>query len=115
MTKDQYLLMCEQMDIDPDPEKTPLEYDDFPSVVQEAIQIFSILPARFEGMSGTYMGPDYTLLPYLFDELFQVDDKQFTMKLILTIGGIVSERFAQKQKQQQAKAKRAKGGTHIHG
>ena len=72
------------------------------------IQIFSILPGVFEGMTGTYMGVDYALLPYLFDEIFVVRDKQIAMKFLLIIGNIMMEKYTQKQKQRERKAKTAK-------
>lgn len=59
-------------------------------------------------MSGTYMGVDYTLLPYLFDEIFVVKDKQIAMKFLLIIGNIMMNKYTQKQKQRERKAKTAK-------
>ena len=108
MTKEQYLRMCEQLGSEPIPEEIPADFSDFPIDVQEAINIFSILPDNWEGMSGTYMGKDYSILPYLMDEIFQVNDKQMTMKLLLIIGRIVMDNQARLQKQRMQKAKRAK-------
>lgn len=101
--------MCEQLGSEPIPEEIPADFSDFPFEVQEAINIFSILPDRFEGMSGTYLGKDYSILPYLMDEIFQVENKQETMKLLLIIGRLVMDNFSKKQKEQQRKAK-AKSG-----
>ena len=104
-------MMCEQLGNEPIPEEIPLEFGDFPFMVQEAIQIFSILPDNWEGMSGTYMGKDYTILPYLMDSIFEVVNKQQTMQTLLTIGSIVMKNRIQEQKIRDRKAKnKAKKG-----
>ena len=77
-------------------------------MAQEAMQIFSILPDNWEGMSGTYMGKDYTILPYLMDSIFEVVNKQQTMQLLLIIGSIVMQNRAQEQKARERKAKKGK-------
>lgn len=109
MTKEHYLEMCNQLGTEPIPEEIPAAYEDFPYAVQEALNIFSILPDNWEGMSGTYMGKDYSILPYLFDEIFQVDNKQQTMQLLLTIGSIVMSQRSREQLARQKKAKLKKG------
>ena len=105
MTKEQYLMMCEQLGNEPIPEEIPMEYGDFPGIVQEAMQIFSILPDNWEGMSGTYMGKDYTILPYLMDTIFEVLDKQQTMQILLMIGNIVMTNRVEEQKTRDRKNK----------
>ena len=115
MTKEQYLLMCDELGTEVDYKQVPADYNDFPFEVQVALQIFSILPDNWEGMSGTYMGKDYSILPYLFDEIFEVENKQLTMKFLLIIGGIVMEQRTQQQKARQRKSKGSKGGIHVNG
>jgi hypothetical protein len=56
MTKERYLMMKEQLGEEPVEEEIPAGFEDFPYEVQEAINIFSILPDVWEGFSGTYMG-----------------------------------------------------------
>jgi hypothetical protein len=108
MTKAQYLLMMEQLGNEPIPEEIPLEYGDFPILVQESMQIFSILPDVWDGMSGTYMGKNYSILPYLMDTIFEVSDKQQTMQIILIIGSIVMKNRSEEQKARDRKAKTKK-------
>ena len=115
MTKEQYLLMCEQLGSEPIAEEIPADFADFPYVIQETMQIFSILPDNWEGMSGTYMGKDYSILPFLMSEIFMVENKQLTMKYLLLIGSIVMEQHTQKQKARQRKQKSSKGGIHVNG
>ena len=115
MTKEQYLLMCENLGNEPDIKEIPRDFGDFPFEIQEALQIFSILPDNWEGMSGTYMGKDYSILPYLMDKIYAVDNKQQTMKFLLMIGNIVMENRTQQQKARQRKSKQSKGGIHVNG
>lgn len=99
--------MCEQLGNEPIESEIPTDFADFPYEVQEAINIFTILPDNWEGMSGTYMGKDYSILPYLFDEIFEVSDKKQTMQFLLIIGRIVMEQHTKAQKERQRKAKTA--------
>lgn len=114
MTKEQYLMMCEQLGNEPIPEEIPVDFSDFPYEVQDVINIFSILPDNWEGMSGTYMGKDFSLLPYLFDNIFEVSDRKISMKILLIIDRIVKEQYAQKAKQAKQKAKRKSGKSGIN-
>jgi hypothetical protein len=109
MTKEAYLMMVEQLGNEPIPEEIPVEYEDFSYEVQEAIQIFTILPDVWEGMSGSYLGKNYSILPYLMDSIFEVANKQHTMQLLLVIGKIVMDNRIADQKSRERKAKHKKG------
>ena len=50
----------------PDPSKAPLEIYHFPFEVQQAIFIHNLLPDRWDGMNGTYLGKDWSSLDLLF-------------------------------------------------
>ena len=115
MTREQYFMMCEQLGNEPIAEQIPADFGDFPYEIQLAINIFYILPDVFEGMSGTYMGKNYSLLPYLMDEIYKVEDKQQMMQFILLIGDIIKNQYAEKQKARDRKAKSKKGGIHVNG
>ena len=110
-------MMCEQLGSEPIEEEIPADFADFPYVIQEALNIFMILPDNWEGFSGTYMGKDYSILPYLMDEIFKVEDKQQTMTYLLEIGKIVMDIRSREQKERQRKAqkKTSKGGIKVHG
>jgi hypothetical protein len=115
MTKERYLMMMEQLGQEPNPDEIPAEFSDFPYEIQEAINIFSILPDVWEGFSGTYMGKDYSILPYLMENVFNVDNRRETMQYLLMIGKIVMDiRIReQKERQRRAKSKSKKGGIHV--
>ncbi|BAV81294.1 hypothetical protein [Vibrio phage VCPH] len=65
MTNQQYLMMCEQMGIEPDVSKLAKNLGDFPLIVQIALKIYSKLPDLMVplGMEGSvFGGKDYTNL-----------------------------------------------------
>ncbi len=100
-------MLCEQLGNEPLAEEMPADFNDFPYDVQIAISIFSILPDRWEGMSGTYMGKDLNILPYLA-EIYEVDNQTQLLQFINMIGGIVMEQRSNEQKARQKKQKRQK-------
>jgi len=67
MTKDQYLEMCEQMDEEPDWDKCPPAWEDFPPIVIEAISIFNSLGDRIYPEIG-YIGKDFTNFKFLLEQ-----------------------------------------------
>ena len=48
MTQDQYLLMCEQMGWDPDPNEMPPEVHDLSYEAQQALRLFNALPDKID-------------------------------------------------------------------
>ena len=94
----------------------PLETSDFPEEVQVAFFIYSFLSDRWDGMSGSYLGKDWTIIDYLF-KLHSVDNKKeilYFMKLYESI--IVNHRAEEadkKRKAEERKAKSAGGGKNY--
>lgn len=64
MTKDQYLMMCEQTGQEIDWEKCPPDWEDFPDIVVSIFNIFNSLGDRVYGDVG-YVGKDFTNLDFL--------------------------------------------------
>ena len=71
--------MCEQLGQVPDTAKMPLEPSAFPEEVQVAFFIFSLLSDRWEGMSGTYLGKNWSE----FDTIVKAYDYPIEPKVIL--------------------------------
>jgi hypothetical protein len=65
MDKQAYFEMCEMLGSEPLEDEIPIEIDDFPGLVQEALHLYSYLSDIWEGMSGTYMGKDLSIMPLL--------------------------------------------------
>lgn len=106
MDKNKYLMMCEQLGMEPNPDEMPASFEDFPYDVQDAIMIYSILPDVWEGFGGSFLGKDYSILPYLANQVYKIEDHPQLMQFLILINNIVSKNRAEKQKQAQAKAKR---------
>jgi hypothetical protein len=93
----------------------PLELSDFPEEVQVAFFILGLLPDRYEGMSGTYLGKVWEGIAFLFD-MYQVENRTtvlYFMKMYETI--IVSEKLdkAEKQRKQAERQTQAGGGKNY--
>jgi len=72
---DAYLQMCEQLDQEPDPDEMPPEIGDFPYEIQEAFVVHAMLPDKWDGSSGSYMGKDWSPLNDLLN-IQGVNDKR---------------------------------------
>jgi hypothetical protein len=93
----------------------PLELSDFPEEVQVAFFILGLLPDRYEGMSGTYLGKLWEGVEFLFD-VYQVSDKTtvlYFMKMYENI--IVAEKLdkAEKTRKQAERQTKAGGGKQF--
>ena len=64
MTKDQYLEMMDQMGKEPDWEKCPPDWEDFPDLTVTAMNIFYSMGDRIYPDIG-YIGKDYTNFDFL--------------------------------------------------
>ena len=78
MSVEAYLQMCNQLGQDPLEEEMPPSVEDFPLEIQEAFIVHAMLPDRWDGASGTYMGKDWSALKDLLD-LQNVHDKITTV------------------------------------
>ena len=105
---DKYLAVCEQIGEEPDPAKMPPEMEDYPSEVQQAFLVHSCLPDRWDGMSGMFMGKDWSALGALLD-VFEVDDKRTTVYFLKAIddrnSNSINDKVTQRNKAAQARAK----------
>lgn len=105
--------MCRMLNKKPEASEIPVEFSDFPYDVQQFMNIFFMMPDRWEGFSGTYMGKDYSSLPILFD-IFEIEDKKAALEyIILCERELVSARNkaqearkAEKKSSKQSKQKR---------
>ena len=119
---DTYLDICEQKGIDPDPNEMPPTLGDYPLEVQVAFLLHDLLPDRWEGMSGSYLGKDYSSLGLLLD-IWEVEDKQTCIYFIKHIEANnsrkINEELENKRKANERKAKagaqQGKSGINVQG
>lgn len=99
MTKDAYFEMCEMMGSEPDPDEIPVEFADLPDIVQQALEIYGFLPDRWEGMSATFLGKDYSIAFDLF-KTYEIDnyvEQRLLLRIMSVIDGIRSKIIQGKQ------------------
>ena len=88
----------------------PLDSSVFPEEVQVAFFIFNLLSDNWEGMSGTYLGKDWSNIIEIF-KLHGIDnqiDIFFYTKLYEDV--VVGYRSQEQQKKQKAAERKAKAG-----
>lgn len=99
--------MCEMMRMEPKQEDIPIDFEDFPNSIQELFGITNMLTDNWDGMSGSYMGKDLTLVPYLFD-LYEVEDAKMSLYIINLIVSVNTKIYNDKLKQKTDAAKKSK-------
>ena len=105
MTKDQYLMMCEQTGEEVDWEKCPPDVEDFPSIVIDTMNIFNTLGNRVYGDVG-YVGKDFTNFNFLLKQ-YNIPKHQIDYVLELIIW-LDSRAIEKSQKQIKAEYDRIK-------
>lgn len=91
---------------EPDPDEIPYSRDDLLFDTQQVFELYDILPSKWEGFSGHYMGKELLLLPVLF-ETYKIEKplQLYCWKLIPIVDNIIAEDVA---KQIKAKSKEVK-------
>lgn len=92
---------------EPDPALIPIDFEDFPYYVQELFGVFNLLPDMWDGMSGSYLGKDLTLVPYIFN-LNGIEDQKFSLYILNLIIAENVKIYNDKLKQKTEAAKRKK-------
>lgn len=101
--------MCEQMGWEPREEDIPIDPSTLSFEAQQALLVLQSLPDNWEGMSGTWMGKDYSGLSTILD-IYEVEDKRLVFELIKLCEVELNKYYTQKRKEQEslAKVKRAR-------
>lgn len=86
MTKEQYFEMCEQLGTEPLEEEIPLEIEDFPHEVQQAITVYYRLRDEWDTMNGVYLGKSYSGLAEILD-IFEIgkEDRKYFLEWITVL------------------------------
>jgi hypothetical protein len=104
MTRNKYLDMCEQLNKEPDDEELPPDWEDFPELIQNAINTFNQLGDRVFPEIG-YVGKDYTNLPY-FTEMYEVQDTEFFLEILSWLDSRAIKKSSENLKKEYDKLKR---------
>lgn len=100
MDRQAYFDMCQALGTEPIEHEIPVEFSDFSSTVQQALELYNYLSDRWEGMSGVFMGKDYGIVFELFNT-FNIDhfeDRKLYLRIMNHIDNIRSEIISRKQK-----------------
>ena len=106
MSKDQYLEMMDQMGEEPDWEKCPPDWEDFPEVVLSALNIFNTMGDRVFPEIG-YIGKDYTNFEFILEH-YKVEkhNKDITLETILHLDSRAIEKSQRQLKAEYDRMKR---------
>ena len=104
MTQDQYLLMCEQMGWDPDPDEMPLEVQDLSYEAQQALRLYNALPDKIEGMNGVWLGKDYSGIGDIM-RIYKIDENEDVFELLQVCIGEAFTHYEQQRKAREASAR----------
>lgn len=108
MTQDQYIDMCEQMGWEINEEEIPKDPSAFSVQVQQALMLLNILPDKWEGMSGTWMGKDYAGLEAIMN-IYEIDNRREVFDLVQVGENEMGKYYSQKQKERESLGKVNRG------
>lgn len=112
----EYIAVCEKLGKEPDYDKMPMEDSNFPYEVQLALLIHSVLPDRWDGMSGSYLGKDWSALGTLLN-VYNIEDKKtvsfFLKNIDMLHTNYLNEEIEKKRKQSENKPSHK--GINING
>jgi len=108
MSPDQYIDMCEQMGWEVDENQLPKDPGEFSLECQQALMLLNILPDKWEGMSGTWMGKDYSGLEAIMN-IYEIQDRKTVFELLRDAEAELGKYYAQKQKEQNQLSKAKRG------
>jgi len=93
----------------------PLSQSDFPSEVQVAFFMYSLLSDVWDGMSGMYMGKDWSSADFIF-KTYEVENPKETLYFMKLIEhqnmAHKAEQSERKRKAEERKASSGKNFTH---
>jgi hypothetical protein len=108
MDIEQYLQMCEQMGWEPKEEELPKEPSHLSYNIQGALILYNALPDVWEGMSGSWMGKDYSGLMDIMN-IYELENRREIFTLLKIAEGEASKFYAEKQKQKESLDKATRG------
>ena len=106
MSKDQYLEMMEQMGEEPDWEKCPPDWEDFPELTVTSMNIFYSMGDRIYPDIG-YIGKDYTNFDFLLEHYgIENHQKEYVLETLLFLDSRAIEASQKKLKAEYDRMKR---------
>lgn len=100
--------MCEQMGWEPDESQMPKDPSLLSFEVQQALLLLNVLPDKWEGMSGTWLGKDYAGLDSILT-IYQIDNVRQVFELLQVAEKELGDFYAHKQKEKESLGKASRG------
>ena len=85
---------------EPDENQMPIDPSTLSLEVQQALVLLNALPDNWEGMSGSWMGKDYSGLSAIMD-IYEIDDRRAVFELLKQAEQELGKYYTQKQKEQE--------------
>jgi hypothetical protein len=99
MTKEAYFEMCEALGNQPVEADIPVEFEDFPLEVQQAMIAYRMLRDEWDSMSGIYLGKSLIGITEVMDATeIDLEDRKFITMLVRTIDSVRIQEINNKQK-----------------
>ena len=109
---DKYLRICEELGQEPDPNKMPMDLAEMPYEVQLAFFVYSFLPDRWEGMSGSYLGKDWSSVGEVF-QVYEIEEQKVVFTLCKHLERFNIEKAAA-DAEKRRKRTESKGKNYTH-
>ena len=93
---------------EPKEDDMPVDPSTLSLEAQQALTLLNALPDNWEGMSGSWMGKDYSGLEAIMN-IYQIEDRKTVFELLREAEAELGKYYAQKQKEQ-AQLSKAKRG-----
>jgi hypothetical protein len=100
--------MCEQMGWEPEEDRMPIDPSTLSLECQQTLVLLNALPDKWEGMSGSWMGKDYSGLSAIMD-IYEIDDRRSVFELLQQCEHELGKFYQQKQKQEESLSKAKRG------
>jgi hypothetical protein len=94
---------------EPDENQLPIDPSTLSDNCQYALLLLNALPDRWDGMSGSWFGKDYSGLSAILD-IYEIENRKEVFKLLQIAETELGKHYEQKRKEQESmsKAKRAR-------
>lgn len=101
-------MMCEQMGWEPDEDRMPPDPSTLSLEAQQTLILLNSLPDNWEGMSGSWLGKDYSGLLAIMD-IYEIENRRAVFELLQQCEQELGKYYQQKQKEQESLAKAKRG------
>lgn len=99
MTKESYYEMCAALGNEPDESEVPVEFEDFPLEVQQALIAYRMLRDEWDSMNGIYLGKSLIGITEVLEATeIDFEDRKFITMLVRTIDSVRIQEINNKQK-----------------